>query len=139
MEKKTTDEKLDYVWVPRGYSSKVRIKDDDIQMVTLESVSIWASDIQEKYKKAISALMEIRLGRGPFSTDHAEHAWNTITSMKTTAREALVKMGEWPPETCPKGPEHLPLAGFVPDMMLCDYDTSGEYCVTGCKVTDDAS
>ncbi len=44
------DEKPHYVWVPRGYFSKVRIKDDDIQMLKLEEMDAWLEKLMMDYE-----------------------------------------------------------------------------------------
>lgn len=50
--------------------------------------------LAEKYLKAIDALKEISLGRGPYKMDHHEHAVSTINAMKGEAQRALVELGE---------------------------------------------
>jgi len=48
------NKKPHYVWVPRGYYSKVRIKDDDIQMLILEETDIWLKKLMRYYHDWIS-------------------------------------------------------------------------------------
>lgn len=50
--------------------------------------------LEKKYQKAIDALKEISLGRGPYKMDHREHAVSTINAMKSEAHRTLVKLGE---------------------------------------------
>lgn len=45
-------EKPHHVWVPRGYFSKVKIKDDDVQMVPVEELEAVQNDKLEAIKKA---------------------------------------------------------------------------------------
>ncbi len=51
-------------------------------------------NIQEKYQRAVEALKEISLGRGPYKMDHHEFAVSTINAMKSEAYRALVELGE---------------------------------------------
>jgi len=51
-------------------------------------------NLTEKYQRAVEALKEISLGRGPYKIDHHEHAVSTINAMKNEAYKALVELGE---------------------------------------------
>jgi len=51
-------------------------------------------NLEEKYQRAVEALKEISLGRGPYKMDRYEHAVSTINAMKNEAHKALVKLGE---------------------------------------------
>ena len=51
-------------------------------------------NLTEKYQRAMKALKEISLGRGPYKMDHYEHAISTINAMKNEAHKALVELGE---------------------------------------------
>ncbi len=51
-------EKPDYVWVPRGYSSRVKIKDDDIQMLNLEETDAWLENLKGKITQLNECLGE---------------------------------------------------------------------------------
>lgn len=57
-EKDIWDEKPDYVWVPRGYSSRVKIKDDDIQMLNLEETDAWLENLKAKITQLNECLGE---------------------------------------------------------------------------------
>lgn len=46
-EKKVWDEKPEPVWVPRGYSSKSKIKEDDIPMLILEEMDAFYEKLKE--------------------------------------------------------------------------------------------
>ena len=52
------NEKPDYVWVPRGYSSRVKIKDDDIQMLNLEETEAWLENLKAKITQLNECLGE---------------------------------------------------------------------------------
>lgn len=43
------DKKPEPVWVPRGYSSTSKIKEDDVQMIILEDETAWLEKLQEEY------------------------------------------------------------------------------------------
>jgi len=54
--------------------------------------------MDEKYRKAIEALQEIAIGRGPYKIDPLEFAKSVVFSMRDTARKALTELGEAPEE-----------------------------------------
>ena len=51
-------------------------------------------NIQEKYQRAVEALKEISLGRGPYKIDPYEHAVSCLNAMKGEAQKALLELGE---------------------------------------------
>lgn len=51
-------------------------------------------NLEEKYQRAVEALKEISLGKGPFKIDKEEFAWSVISSMKGEAQKALAEIGE---------------------------------------------
>ncbi len=55
-------------------------------------------NVEEKYQRAVEALQEIALGRGPYKMDPQEFAASVIKSMRDEARQALTELGEEPKE-----------------------------------------
>ena len=51
-------------------------------------------NLEEKYQRAVEALKEISLGRGPYKMNPHEHAVSCINAMKGEAQKALVELGE---------------------------------------------
>ena len=62
------DKKPHYVWVPRGYYSDVKIKEDDVQMFLLEEMNPWLEKLQEEiltaWTKDENRLTKIIVERG---------------------------------------------------------------------------
>ena len=54
--------------------------------------------MEEKYRKAVEALQEIAIGRGPFKVDPNEFARSVLFSNRDLARETLRELGEAPEE-----------------------------------------
>jgi len=49
-------EKPEPVWVPRGYYSMSKIKEDDVQMFILEDMDAWLEELKAHYDEAIPRL-----------------------------------------------------------------------------------
>ena len=42
-------EKPEPVWIPRGYSSKSKIKEDDVQMIILDDLDAWLEKLRGEH------------------------------------------------------------------------------------------
>ena len=51
-------------------------------------------NLEEKYRRAVEALKEIQLGRGPYKMNPQEFAISVINAMKEEALKALIELGE---------------------------------------------
>jgi len=70
---------------------------EDMGVLNVYDIKHWSTDYaeqKEKYQRAVEALKEISLGRGPYKMDPYEHAVSCINSMKQEALVTLVEIGE---------------------------------------------
>lgn len=65
--------KPDPIWVRKGYSSKVKFKEDDIQMVPLATLNMYLAVVEPlaaKYKKTMAELDQFTLDVDKLIEDH---------------------------------------------------------------------
>jgi len=67
-------------------------RDRETTNTLLDEKIFYIKALQAKLTIAMEALNEIKLGLGPYSQDHHEHAANCVEAMKSVATEALAKI-----------------------------------------------